>query len=116
VVVANVGGHGLGNEVTNRLAGSDSLANLLSWHQPEKLIRLCRLAVFNRPGFSVNIDELEKQLPGLKERVVFIPAPALEIAASDLQRRVRAGQPIRHLVPEAVAAYICNHHLYRDSK
>jgi nicotinate-nucleotide adenylyltransferase len=98
------------------IMGLDSLANILSWHTPEQLIQLCRLAVFNRPGFSVNLDELESKLPGLHERVVFIPAPALEIAASDLQRRVRVGAPIAHLVPEAVAAYIAEHRLYRDNR
>jgi len=50
----------------------------------------------------------------LRERVILLPAPALEIAASDLQRRVRAGQSIAHLVPDAVAAYIADHRLYRD--
>ncbi len=96
------------------IMGLDSLANILTWRSPEKLIRLCRLAVFNRPGFSVNLDELEKSLPGIRERTVFIPAPALEVSASDLQRRIKAGEPIRHLVPEAVAAYIKAHNLYRS--
>ncbi len=98
------------------IMGSDSLANILTWRSPEQLIRLCRLAVFMRPGYSVNMDDLEKHLPGLRRRVDLIPAPALEVAASDLQRRVRAGLPIRHLVPDAVAAYIYDHGLYRDSR
>lgn len=94
------------------IMGLDSLANILTWRSPEKLIQLCRLAVFNRPGFTVDLDELEKHLPGLRERIVLVPAPALEIAASDLQRRIKSGEPIRHLVPEAVAAYIADHDLY----
>lgn len=95
--------------------GLDSLANILTWHTPDELIRLCRLAVFNRPGFSANVGELELKLPGLSERVDLLASPALDIAASDLQRRVRAGQSIKHLVPDAVAAYIAEHGLYRDT-
>ncbi len=94
------------------IMGMDSLASILAWRAPEQLIQLCRLAVFNRPGFSANMDELEKRLPGLRARVVFLPAPTLDIAASDLQRRVRAGESITHLVPEAVAAYIAEQGLY----
>jgi nicotinate-nucleotide adenylyltransferase len=96
------------------IMGMDSLAGILSWRQPEELIRLCRLAVFDRPGYSVDILELERKLPGLRDRVVLIPAPALDIAASDLQRRIRAGAPIAHLVPDAVAAYIREHELYTN--
>ena len=96
------------------IMGMDSLATILSWHEPVELIKLCQLAVFNRPGFDVDLEKLEKKLPGLSTRVIFIPAPSLDIAASDLQRRIRAGKPIAHLVPEAVAAYIKEHGLYRD--
>ena len=95
------------------IMGMDSLANILTWRSPDQLIQSCRLAVFNRPGFSVDLAALEAQLPGLRDRTVLLPSPALDIAASDLQRRVRAGQSIAHLVPETVASYIAAHGLYR---
>ncbi len=96
------------------IMGTDSLANILTWRAPAEFIRLCRLAVFNRPGFTVDLDALEAQLPGLHERAVILPAPALDIAASDLQQRVCAGLPITDWVPAAVATYIAEHGLYRD--
>ncbi len=94
------------------IMGMDSLANILTWHKPEELIHLCRLAVFQRPGFRANLEELEAKLPGLREAVVFIPSPPLDVAASDLQRRIRHGESIDHLIPEAVVAYIKEHGLY----
>jgi nicotinate-nucleotide adenylyltransferase len=97
------------------IMGMDSLISLPSWHQPEELIKLCWLAVFERPGFSADLSRLEQSLPGLADHLVFIPAPALDIAASDLQRRIRAGESISPLVPEAVAAYIRSHSLYRQA-
>jgi nicotinate-nucleotide adenylyltransferase len=98
------------------IMGLDSLANILTWRTPEQLIRLCKLAVFQRPGFAANIDELERKIPGLAERVVFLHSPTLAIAASNLQQRVRAGQSIAAMVPPAVAHYIAEHGLYRESK
>lgn len=95
------------------IMGMDSLANLLTWRAPEQLIRLCKLVVFQRPGFQVNLDELEKRLPGLRQRVVFLSNPTPDIAASDLQRRIRAGETIDHLVPASVARYIREHGLYK---
>jgi nicotinate-nucleotide adenylyltransferase len=98
------------------IMGMDSLANILIWRTPEKLIQVCQLAVFSRPGFDAPMDALEKHLPGLRQRVVFLPAPMLDIAANDLQRRIRAGLPIAHLVPATVANYITANGLYRDEK
>lgn len=94
------------------IMGMDSLANILTWHDPAKLIQVCKLAVFARPGFTVDLDRLEKSLPGLRARVVFLSAPTLDIAASDLQQRVRAGKSIAEFVPPAVAQYIQENNLY----
>ncbi len=98
------------------IMGMDSLVNLPTWHRPEELIHLCWLAVLNRPGYRVNLDELEKILPGVRDRVILIPSPSLEVSATDLQRRVQNGEPIDHLVPEPVAAAIYEHGLYSDNK
>jgi len=94
------------------IMGMDSLANILTWRTPEQLIRLCKLAVFQRPGFAANLDELEQQVPGVSECVVFLQSSALDIAASDLQKRVRAGQSIADMVPEEIERYIKKNSLY----
>jgi nicotinate-nucleotide adenylyltransferase len=95
------------------IMGMDSLAHILTWRAPEQLIQLCQLAVFARPGFAANLEQLEEKIPGLRARVVFLQSSALDIAASDLQTRVHAGDSIAHLVPEAVARYITEKGLYR---
>ena len=53
-------------------------------------------------------------LPGLRKRVVILDMPELEIASHVIQQRVRNGQPIRHMVPRVVEAYIHKHDLYGD--
>jgi nicotinate-nucleotide adenylyltransferase len=93
--------------------GADSLANLLTWHQPARLIELCRLAVVARPGYRPDLTELAAALPGLSGRLDWVEMPVLGIASSDLQRRVREGRSIRYQVPAAVARYVAEHGLYR---
>jgi len=44
--------------------------------------------------------------------VTFLPGPLLPISGSVVRRRARAGRSVRYLVPDAVAAYIAQHHLY----
>jgi nicotinate-nucleotide adenylyltransferase len=41
--------------------------------------------------------------------------PEIGISSSMIRQRVRTGAPIKYLVPDAVAAYIERHGLYRGS-
>lgn len=94
------------------LMGMDSLADLLTWKEPERLIRLAWIVVVGRPGFQADVDELDKVLPGAAERICIVDTPLMEVSSSDIRQRVREGAPIRYQVPEAVEAYIRAHRLY----
>lgn len=95
------------------ILGSDSLAELLTWHQPWRLIQQARLAVADRPGLEVDLAELERGLPGLNAAVDWVSMPEVGISATDIQRRVQTGRSIRYQVPAAVEDYILRHGLYR---
>lgn len=94
------------------IMGSDSLAELLTWRKPERLIRLCRIAALARPGFHLDLQELNHLLPEAMTRVQLLEMPLLQISSTDLQRRVRLGLSIKYLTPSAVEAYIYRHGLY----
>jgi len=96
------------------IMGSDSLLDILTWHNPRRLIRLCRLAVISRPGYQVDLDELDALLPGVASRIQMLNAPELAISSTDIRRRVREGLSIKHQVPEAVEDYIYQHKLYQN--
>jgi nicotinate-nucleotide adenylyltransferase len=98
------------------IVGLDSLAELATWHDPARLIQLCRIVAVSRPPHEYDPAALERALPGVTDRVVFLRIPLLDIASSDLRRRVREGQPIRYYVPPAVADYIRAHKLYRPNQ
>ncbi len=94
------------------LIGSDSLRDLLTWHDPARIVAQARLAVMRRPGVEPDLQALEAALPGITERVDWVDAPGLDISSSDLQRRVRARLSIRYLVPKAVESFILEQGLY----
>ncbi len=96
------------------LMGVDSLAGILSWHNPEELIQMCKLAVFARPGFNANMDKLESKLPGIREQTVFINSAPMDISATEIQHRVRAGESIEEMVPKSVEKYIQANRLYKE--
>lgn len=71
--------------------GSDQYATLGRWHEPERVRRLATIVVAMRPGSPP---------PG--PDVVLLQSPALDVSSSDLRRRLRRGEPVRHLIPDAV--------------
>lgn len=98
------------------IIGLDTLLEIPSWREPRRLLALTKLAVVTRPGYPMpNLDDLEKLLPGVRQRAQFIHMPDIGISASELRRRVAVGQPITYQLPEAVESYIYREGLYRAS-
>ena len=87
------------------LVGADAAAELPTWHEAEEIPHLARVVMFARPP---------ERDPGPAEELETIRVPQLEISASDIRRRVRAGQSIRYWVPDAVRDHIASHRLYLD--
>ncbi len=97
------------------LMGGDSLHDLPAWHDPAGFVAACdSIGVLRRPGDAVDMDALERQIPGLKGKVRFMDAPLLDIAAHDIRARVSTDRPYRYYLPEKVFEYIVENGLYRD--
>jgi len=94
------------------LMGEDSLVEFPTWRDPAGIVRQAHVAVMPRPGYEPDLAALERAVPGVRERLVWLDAPWLDITASDLRRRVREGLPLRYLVPPPVEVYIREHRPY----
>ena len=94
------------------LMGTDSLQDLPNWHEARWLVENCKLVALRRYDITLDWDYLNRELPGIQERVIILDMPELEIASHTIQERVRTGQPIRYQVPRLVERYIREHHLY----
>lgn len=95
------------------IMGGDSLRNLPTWHQPQELIRLCRIAVMRRPQSEISLDMHAATLPELAQRLTIVDAPLIDISSTAIVARIEAGLSIRYLVPDPVLEYINTHQLYR---
>jgi nicotinate-nucleotide adenylyltransferase len=94
------------------LMGEDSLRDLPTWHDPERLLRAAELAVAARPGVDVDLASIARQIPLVRSRVHLVPTKEIAISASEIRQRVGAKQSIHGLVPAPVEAYIRDHGLY----
>jgi nicotinate-nucleotide adenylyltransferase len=96
------------------IVGGDMAASLPSWREPEAILELAELGVAGRE--DLDRDAICERLSGLRgapERIRFFDMPRLDVSSSLIRRRVAAGRPIRHLVPDPVAAAIERAGLYR---
>lgn len=97
------------------LIGADSLRDLPTWSRPAELLTLTTLGIMRRPGIDPpDLAGLERVLPGISERVAWVDAPLIDIAASDIAQRLANGHSVRYQLPDAVLAYIQQHGLYRE--
>jgi len=95
------------------ILGQDSLMQLPQWHEASELIQLCYLVAAPRPGVKKpDLKALEARLPGIKQRVMLMKQPLVDISATEIRERVARGLSVRHLVPEPVNRYIKEHRLY----
>jgi nicotinate-nucleotide adenylyltransferase len=96
------------------ILSAEALTGLPTWHDTDRLLRSCRVAVVPRRGYPASSGAwLDARFPGFQDRFIFLGGPELGHSASDIRARAASGRSIRYLVPPAVERYIRQHQLYR---
>lgn len=115
------------------ILGADAFAEIATWSRYPALLDLAHFVVVSRPG--ITLDSLTARVPELtsrmttpdrfrlsalgsqlsaQTRVILLESDTPDVSSTEIRRRVRAGESLRGLVPESVAAYINAHRLYLD--
>ena len=95
---------------------ADAFAGFLDWRDPAGILELCRLAVLPREGHPpASLHAIATALPQHADRVRLLDGPRLRLAATEVRSRAARALSVRYLVPDAVAAYIGDHRLYRNA-
>ncbi|MBW3630432.1 MAG: nicotinate-nucleotide adenylyltransferase [Gemmatimonadetes bacterium] len=85
--------------------GMDQFRELHTWREPEEVARLARLAVVSRDG---DLLVGESPIP-----VVPVAVTRIDLSATDIRRRIHAGESIRYFVPDPVREFIEREGLYK---
>jgi nicotinate-nucleotide adenylyltransferase len=83
------------------MMGADQYAKLDTWHRPDAVRRLARIAVFARPGAPFDAAGVE-----------VVAMDPLNVSGTDIRARVARGEDISALVPPPVQNYIRRERLY----
>lgn len=90
------------------LIGADQALVFDRWKEWQRLLELAEPLVMDRPS-SPPATPPESPPPVPMQRVV---VPVMDISATEIRRRLAAGEPVGDLLPPEVEAYIREHGLY----
>jgi nicotinate-nucleotide adenylyltransferase len=95
------------------IVGSDALKELANWKNPERLLRLCRIAAALRPPYSET--QMVARIPEeFRDRVDFITMEPMEVASFDIRDRLAREKPVKPMIPDSVLDFIRQNKLYRS--
>lgn len=113
------------------LIGSDSLAQLHTWHRWRELFDYTHILAVRRPGSALDAESIRQRAPEVHAEIaprwrslatlaqspsggfgVFALDQPREESSTELRHRIRTGGAWRNWVPEPVAGYIIANGLY----
>ncbi|MDO5724869.1 MAG: nicotinate-nucleotide adenylyltransferase [Tissierellia bacterium] len=100
------------------IIGADSLFQIETWHNYEKLLETTDFAVANRvynnkhssERLNVRIKELQQKY---NAKFKVFDTNIYEFSSTEIRKRTKDDQSIRYMVPENVRSYILKNGLYR---
>lgn len=110
------------------ITGADAFAEIATWHRYPTLLDQAHFVAVSRPGYPS--ARLTGVLPALSARmrlgtiesasasnptIFLVDAETPDISSSEIRRRLRTGEPVSGLVPQAVETHIRQHRLYIPS-
>ena len=88
--------------------GQDQYAAFHTWNGWQELLGRITLAIANRPDAPLAAAPSVLQVPHAA-----VSLPMMDVSSTDIRERIHGGEAITDLVPQAVARYIDQHHLYQ---
>lgn len=96
------------------IMAADSLNDIDTWREPDRLLERIEWVVGPRPGSSLpDRGALEDRFGAAASRIHLLTGPSLDVNSSEIRRRVAAGRTIRYLVASGVEELIVERGLYR---
>lgn len=94
------------------IMGADAMTQFMEWKNPQRILRLCRLAVTIRP--PITKEELQLHLPEeFRDRIDVIEMKPTEESSTTIRDRIIRGLPVQNMTTPEIVTYIRNNKLYQ---
>jgi nicotinate-nucleotide adenylyltransferase len=99
------------------IIGYDNFLQFKKWKDPDRIVKLCKLAVFQRPDFEKKNSFFSTRGGSISDRknkkhIVFIKAPVIDISSTEIRKRIKKNKSIKYLVPDSVEKFIKKNLIY----
>lgn len=94
------------------IIGEDSLRDILSWYEPQTVVKNCILLVYPRGDRSDTERLAYKRADELGADIRIIDLPRVDISSTQIRQRIKENKSIDGLVPDRVIEYIKEKGLY----
>jgi len=96
------------------IVGADTLDDFHRWKDPDRVLQLCRLAVFKREGVDESkIEGFLARFPNSSGKLDLMEGNLPDISGTLIRDGVARGEPVRGMVTSSVEEYINRFGLYR---
>jgi nicotinate-nucleotide adenylyltransferase len=97
------------------IIGADSLFQIEKWYNPQKIFELSKIVCTVRDEYDLEtIKEKGLYLSRLGADIIYMDIPKIDISSTKIRATVKKGLPVGEFVPQAVADYIIQEHLYNE--
>ncbi|HJA12240.1 MAG TPA: nicotinate-nucleotide adenylyltransferase [Candidatus Mediterraneibacter merdipullorum] len=100
------------------ILGADSLFSIEEWKNFREIFPSCTILAAMRD--DKDAGSMLRQIQYLHDRygadIRLLQAPLVEISSTTIRERIRKSLSVRYMVPDVVASYIREHHLYQENK
>jgi nicotinate-nucleotide adenylyltransferase len=116
------------------ILGIDAFLEIDTWKESRRVLQQCFFIIVSRPGYRLEEakdileEDYREQMVEIAEserveddmlrvfRLFLFSMESLDIASTDIRRKVKKGDSLRGMVPPAVEKYILENQLYHHEK
>jgi nicotinate-nucleotide adenylyltransferase len=97
------------------LTGADCLMEIDSWKNVDRILKSCKLVVFNRPGYSLEkiIEQKNKVERFYNSKITLLTSNLLAISSTTIRNFIKEGKNVSSMIPQCIENVINEIGLYR---
>lgn len=99
------------------VVGADSLRDMEKWHCPEVIFKLAEIVAVSRGGIDEETvaEKTDFYRRKYNASITVVKVLPVELSSSDIRKKIRLGECLSDVVPDAVLDYIEKNRIYKEN-